>query len=221
MNASYNHLFTETPISSHSPDLGNYQLERRELGDLVLTTGSIVANDPFVFFETTPFTRSVHPGKYPVTIYIAQFKHRNQQSDERIAYACVRFKPETLLSWESGQVALPNRPAPKPNESYCYGVDAGTGCFMDVAVTQLFAALEKTDTVAWERRFIDPLTEGMDATYKHTRSWATLELEPESGLNLIAFSSGWGDGCYPSYWGLDAQGDAACLLTDFRVIEPG
>ena len=47
------------------------------------------------------------------------------------------------------------------------------------------------------------------------------ELDPESGLNLIAFSSGWGDGCYPSYWGLDAQGQATCLLTDFRVIEPG
>lgn len=221
MNASYNHLFTDTSISSHSNDLGQYELERRELGDLVLTTGSIVANDPFVFFETTPFTRSVHPGKYPVTIYIAHFKHRNREPDERIAYACVQFRPETPVIWEMGQVAPPNRPAPKPNDSYCYGVDAGTGCFMDAAAVQWIERFGQGDTAEWERRFIDPLTEGMDATSKNTRSWATLELDPESGLNLIAFSSGWGDGCYPTYWGLDAQGEAICLLTDFRVIAPG
>ena len=34
----------------------------------------------------------------------------------------------------------------------------------------------------------------------------------------ICFPSGEGDGCYPSYFGLAADGSAACLVTDFGML---
>lgn len=34
----------------------------------------------------------------------------------------------------------------------------------------------------------------------------------------IAFSSGRGDGFYPSYWGYDAAGQRVALVTDCRVL---
>jgi hypothetical protein len=43
-------------------------------------------------------------------------------------------------------------------------------------------------------------------------------LDPETGANIIAFSSGDGDGCYASYFGLAADGSAACLVTDFGLL---
>ena len=43
-------------------------------------------------------------------------------------------------------------------------------------------------------------------------------LDDDSGANIAAFETGWGDGLYPCYWGFDAKGNAAWLVTDFRVF---
>jgi hypothetical protein len=32
------------------------------------------------------------------------------------------------------------------------------------------------------------------------------------------FASGWGDGCYASYWGYDNENQVSCLLTDFNLF---
>lgn len=37
--------------------------------------------------------------------------------------------------------------------------------------------------------------------------------------NIIMFHSGWGDGVYASWFGYDAQGHVAVLVTDFQVID--
>ncbi|GEM_PF-2788441 len=57
--------------------------------------------------------------------------------------------------------------------------------------------------------------------YIHTREWADFQLEDETGLNVVYFTSGFGDGLYPSYWGYDGAGDLACLVTDFEVLPCG
>ena len=42
---------------------------------------------------------------------------------------------------------------------------------------------------------------------------------PGSGHRLVLFSSGMGDGVYSGYWGLDAEGKAACLTVVFMNPE--
>ena len=37
--------------------------------------------------------------------------------------------------------------------------------------------------------------------------------------NIIAFSSGWGDGMYPSYLALDGSGRPVAVVTDFQVLD--
>ena len=66
--------------------------------------------------------------------------------------------------------------------------------------------------------FDETLADVMEQTYANTRSWGEVIVDSASGLNVIAFSSGWGDGTYDSYWGLNSGGEAVCLLTDFRVV---
>jgi hypothetical protein len=46
-----------------------------------------------------------------------------------------------------------------------------------------------------------------------------MSLDDATGTNMIAFSSGWGDGCYASYRGYDADDKIACLVTDFDVLD--
>ena len=62
------------------------------------------------------------------------------------------------------------------------------------------------------------LEDGSNVTIGEDRVPATLLLDPSTGANMIAFESGWGDGRYASYWGLDRDGAPVCLLTDFEVV---
>ncbi len=44
-------------------------------------------------------------------------------------------------------------------------------------------------------------------------------VDEATGANVIGFSSGFGDGAYPSWFGLDAGGAPIVLLTDFAILE--
>ncbi|WML52275.1 DUF4241 domain-containing protein [Neobacillus sp. PS3-12] len=56
-----------------------------------------------------------------------------------------------------------------------------------------------------------------DKTYKDTRSWLVTTIKEKASISM--FSSGWGDGSYPSFWGLDENGDVICLVTDFLITD--
>ncbi len=43
----------------------------------------------------------------------------------------------------------------------------------------------------------------------------------DSPHGLVVFTSGWGDGVYPSYWALDTSGIPVALVTDFLCIQGG
>ena len=95
----------------------------------------------------------------------------------------------------------------QPGEVFGYGVDAGTGCFVDAPAAE---SLEDSE-------IHDRLTADIERTYRHTWSWANVRVL-DDGANVVAFSSGGGDGFYTSWWGLDATGEPLCLVTDFGLL---
>ncbi|WP_277949839.1 DUF4241 domain-containing protein [Priestia endophytica] len=48
--------------------------------------------------------------------------------------------------------------------------------------------------------------------------WGNLILDEEHNLNALVFSSGYGDGFYASYWGIDEKGHVVSLVTDFNIL---
>ncbi|GAC1458493.1 MAG: hypothetical protein NVS2B14_01350 [Chamaesiphon sp.] len=54
---------------------------------------------------------------------------------------------------------------------------------------------------------------------KSTWDWADMCVSQETQGNIIAFSSGWGDGVYPTYLGYDAENNIAKVVTDFDLIQ--
>lgn len=192
-------LLVDTP-EAHT-DLGRGQLECRIIGELALPTGRIVACDPVVEPDLPPFAIAVPPGAWPVGVTIARVP-----DDERIAAAWIRVSPSLPIRWETAQ--LVGRP---PRESPAYGVDSGTGGFVSAEGAAPFAAYLVDDAIeAFQAR--------MEAEYVPTREWALFPIPGTDGLNVAAFTSGVGDGAYVSYWGYDADGAIACLLTDFRLM---
>lgn len=49
--------------------------------------------------------------------------------------------------------------------------------------------------------------------------WADVTVDAASGANDIGFVSGFGDGGYPSWFGLGASGEPLVLLTEFGIID--
>jgi len=182
------------------------------VGKLHLPSGKIVACDPLVFPDQKPYKGKVAPGTYPVLLSIARFRTKRNDRDERIACAMLRFTIRPAVKWKMALCPRQSLKALKADHHYGYAVDSGTGCFMDA---QAGKALRRE--MDRSGNYVDNIVEAMKFNYQRTRDW-TLFLIGSSEQTLAAFTTGWGDGRYGSYWGLDATGKEACLVTDFGVL---
>lgn len=177
------------------PYCGEFTTELVRAGMLAVPSGRIVACDPFVFYDMEPFQLEVKPGTYPVDLHLVHFS----PDHTRVAFAILSFSESRPVRWTMAVWPGQDPSVLKENEIFGYGVDSGTGCFMDKAAAKL-----------WETKmeYFDYLSD----------PWAEVSLD-ESGLNIILFHSGWGDGGYASYWGWDDQDRVVCLVTDFGVLD--
>lgn len=180
-----------------------------EIGGLYLPSGRVAASDPLVTPCPSPFKQAVPSGTYPVSLAIARFEN----GDERIAFAQLKFKESLPVRWEMAVVDGQDAGSLAEDEYFGYGVDAGTGSFMDPVAGKLLE--ERMDE---EDEYYNTIIDGMETTYKHTRSWLSFRPSSERSENIVCFSSGWGDGMYPSFFGYSAEGEAVALVTDFLTV---
>lgn len=184
-----------------------------QVGQLVLSSGRLIACDPLRKPDLRyHFTKSLNPGCYPVVLSVAHFY---PFADARFACAMLQIRNEPTVRWEPAVINEQN-----PQQGFCgYGVDTGTGCFMDLDVTQFLDNLFKEDEI-WEE-FCEKLIveQNRNAFGKHrTADWANVQVDKSAEANIIAFRSGWGDGAYPSFWGYDETGNLTSLVTDFELF---
>ena len=194
-------------------DLAARGIAKATLGDLDIETGCIVATDPLVDPERRAFSRVVDPGTYPVTLYRAR---------DRVALAELRFAEGRAQSWVLALLPGQDPRALKPDEVFGYPVDAGLGSFMDVAGQAAFLTRERRARRRLGLSYSDAYTDMLKEPLDRAGGVALLyePIEDDTGAVAI-FQSGWGDGVYPSYWGLDALGRPILLVTDFGVLERG
>jgi len=184
---------------------GEMTLFNHTVGDLILPSGQLVACDPFMAPDAPPFKLSMPYGKFPVTLSIAHIK-----TDERVAFATLRLTQTLPASWEMLTVGNQKISTLEEGELFGYGVDTGTGCFMDLSTSRALS-----ERMAEQEDFYETLIAEMDKTYKNTWSW--LDARFGDG-NLLAFSSGYGDGVYATYAGRDSNGNISAVVTDFGVL---
>ena len=183
----------------------NMKLVHHSIGELSLPTGTLVACDPFVDSDATPFSLNLPRGKFPVNLSIAEIA-----TDQRVAFAVVRFTPAIPVRWQVLTTPGQNLSQLKDGEIFGYPVDSGTGSFMDRSAALLLGeATRKTPD------YYETLIDDMEKTYRNTWSWLDVKF---GEANLLAFSSGYGDGFYATYAGFDSVGGVAVVVTDFGVL---
>ena len=183
-------------------------------GDLLLPTGQVVAAD-MAFFTNEPFTRRLPAGRYPVSLLSSA---RDPDLVGDVAAAMIRVAPgDPGQLGDGGRYLARTRRTLKPGEFFGYPVDSGTG---------VFASVEAADTVVTLMTkggdidgYFDQVSQGLDPGDGVYNQSVAVTLDPASGVNVIAFVSGFGDGSYPSWFGLDADGRPLVLAHGLR--DPG
>jgi hypothetical protein len=192
------------PGLTTTPDGKTVSFDVFLLGQLSLPSGQIVAADGFIMDRIKPFTRSVKPGSYPMTVAVARLGN-----DQRIAFAQIRFSDRSVARWEMALTPGQDPAKLKAGEIYCFGVDSGTGSFADPGAQEILSGRDSDDV-------FDQATAEMKKVYEPTRDWVLIDM-PKGSAAL--FSSGWGDGRYASYFGLDEADNPVALMTDFGVVD--
>jgi hypothetical protein len=179
------------------------------VGLLNLSTDEVAASDPLVSPDAPVFAQKVPIGSHAVALAIAQLAG----GDERIAFARVSFSSTPPVRWEAAVIAGQDVRSLKKDEYFGYGVDSGTGCFMGRE-----AGLLLNQRLSDDDNYFNTIIDGMDSTYKHTRSWLYVWPSESRDENVVCFSTGWGDGSYPSFFGFSVANEVVALVTDFFVL---
>jgi Protein of unknown function (DUF4241) len=181
-------------------------LKHHHVGNLLLITGELVACDPFVCVDSEPFALELPRGSFPLVLSVAHI-----ETDQRVAFATLLIRPTQPESWTMLTLGDQDLSKLKDGEIFGYPVDSGTGCFMDSSALR---ALEQK--MREQEMFYETMIAEMDKTYIHTWNWLNMTF---GEANLIAFSSGFGDGVYATYAGYDKEGQISAVVTDFGILE--
>ena len=181
-------------------------------GSVVLPSGRLVAADGMVVTGAEPFTTTVPPGVHPVTVLTADWP---DDGDHRVAAAMVRVAEGEPLTWEPALLVDQDPATLGPDEGFGYGVDSGSGAFMG---PEAVAALEDEDAY---QAYSDEAFATMYPDDGTVVDSAAVVVDPASGANVVTFPSGFGDGLYSTWVGLDADGRPVVFVTDFWVLDAG
>ena len=112
----------------------------------------------------------------------------------RNAAVRIRFTDDQPVEWH---------PASLADSGHVVGVDAGCVCIVDYVG---YASMSRRSKAA-----------ALTAFFAETRPCA-MTFDLASGGIGVATDSGYGDGNYPVYWGVDSEGRIAQLVVDFMVL---
>ncbi|ANN14215.1 hypothetical protein SD37_00125 [Amycolatopsis orientalis] len=176
------------------------------LGDLGLPSGRLTAGDPTYGSSPSllrPFLVTVPPGAYPVSVAKVRMTTESGEVFRRVAAAKIQLRSEPVVRWE---LALAEGDAPKPGEVLGYGVDSGTGSFLDATAVPALPRLVGESGEGPLMKLFDG--DPVGGAY----------LLEDGGASVAAFTSGWGDGGYPTWIGYTEKGEVARFVTDFHVV---
>ena len=197
--------FVESPV-----------LETFEAGKIHLPTGKLIACDPLISNDMPEFEQVFPTGSFAVNV------HKERESN-CVAYVEIIFSEREIANWKLATRSGENASELKEGEIFGYPVESGMGSFMDFETQDGLNHLEKR---LFHRKGADFM--GIYEEFFHDHffdengaidQFAFLKPEDEKEGNIFAFETGYGEGFYASYIGLDGEGNPAKIITEFIEIE--
>ena len=189
-------------------EFGRMQIEKIEAGKLKLPTGRIIATDPILMYDDESYSEHVKPGTYNVYIYVGKTENRKNQT---VAVE-LKFNDNEPEKWEMALLKGESAKGFAHDEFMGYEVENGLGCFMDESVMEKMDLMSEEELDKYEK-------EVRNAVRTNECSCADIVIDKKDGSNIIIFATGWNEGTFPTYCGLDKNNKVTRLVTDFMVIE--
>lgn len=186
-----------------------YVVQLEVVGHLNLPGGQLVAADPYVMdAEPEPFTQALPTEAAEVVVARVTVGAHH----ERVAALVLHTGPGPISEWHMATTPNQDTSTLEPETFFGYGVDAGTGSFGSPEAMKVAHRVLSADAGMLD----DPVSKALFSDGIGTRS--AVVVAPESGTTPIAAcSSGWGDGFYPTWLGVDISGNVVVAVTDFLL----
>ncbi len=184
--------------------------DHRPVGTLRVRSGGVAAGDPLTEPNRPAFTVAVPVGDHPVVLI---------DVGEGNEGAMLVFGKTTPVRWELA--VLPGQDVSDlgPGQFFGYASDTALGAFIDAAAGPLWA--EEIDAYDDVPDFVDDEAFDEEGCVSHLIGSSVSDVDNPEGYNIVVFRSGYGDGTYATYIGIDEDGEPICLVTDFALDQLG
>ena len=168
-----------------------------------------------------PFIDKVPVGRFPLELLVIEV----EEDHYRYAMARVRFSDHKSVVYREPLKGDEDLSEFEEGDFFGFGVDAGLASVMDAQVHKTLLAYDETFDEGeenWYDDVIAPAFEASRAQYPQYQDEATTWVQlpiPNTEFAVPMFSSGWGDGAYPVYYGYDADGAIAELVVEFMDLK--
>ena len=197
-----------------------------DIGTVTITNGKIIMRDPLVYLDrlAEPYFREVPCGEFPVKICVMV---ETEEDCDRYALVKVEFSKERAIEFENALIGNENLDTLKDGDFFGFDVDAGLGSITDTVGRDAYSDFverweeENPEKNIYDDYFSELFSESYKKSPNYQRSggdWINFKI-PETNINISMFQSGYGDGCYPVYYGIDKNGNVCSLIIEFINIE--
>lgn len=209
--------------------IGSMEVKHLDIGMLNCPSGKLIACDPMTSLLDAPaLLQTIERGLYKVKVCVVPTKRYGDR------YSCVKLEitDEIPVRYELGVTGIEDLECDLDddlleNEVFGFGVDTATACLCDVQAQLDFQqywtkhVAEKQDHEPYEYHFSALMAQNAQDHPLYQTSlgdWLNYTI-PHSSLNITMFTTGFGDGCYPVYFGYNAKDQICAVYISFFDIQ--
>lgn len=198
-----------------------------DIGSCDLPSGKVLVRDPLVYLSNhneRPYFLTAPTGRYQTEICVVK---SDGEDCDRYAAVRLRFSEKRAVRFYEALIGNENLDTLEDGDYFGFCVDAGLGCICDEMLHRIYCDWDEQwrkdhpDDNPYDGYFASLFEENYRNHPEYQRKggdWLNWQV-PETEYHMPIFQSGFGDGTYPVYWGIDEDGAICQLVIQFIDIQ--